>query len=76
MNKKFTNCLSLTSLNLSSYNIQKETNIELMLSQTSENLIYCINNNSFTKIESQLIEKKCAIKDYNCLDGWSAIPKK
>ncbi len=62
MNKMFTNCLSLTSLNLSSFNIQKETNVELMLSQTSKNLIYCINNNSFTKIESQLIKKNVLSK--------------
>ena len=76
MNKMFGNCQSLTSLNLSSFNINEGTNTDLMFFSGSENLIYCINNISYTKIESQLTEKKCAIRDNNCLNGWSEIPNK
>ena len=76
MNYIFSNCLSLTSLNLSSFNIKEGTDTDLMFSQTSENLIYCINNNSYNKIKSQLMEKKCATRDYNCLDEWREKPEK
>ena len=76
MNNMFKNCKSLTSLNLLSFNINEETNIDFMFLQSSESFIYCIEDISFPKIESQLADKKCAIRDYNCLNGWSEIPKK
>ena len=76
MNNMFKNCELLTSLNLSSFNIKEGANIDFMFYKSSEYIIYCINDISFTKIESQLKDKKCAIRDYNCLNGWSEIPKK
>ena len=76
MYKMFKNCESLTSLNLSSFNIKEEANKNFMFLQSSENFIYCINDVSFAKIESQLKDKKCAIRDYNCLNGWSELHKK
>ena len=42
----------------------------------TENFIYCINDEAYEKIKLQLINKKCIIRDFNCISGWGELPKK
>ena len=75
MESMFSGCESLIYLNINNFNTSLVNNMNNMF-KNCKSFIYCIKDISFTKIESQLKDKKCAIRDYNCLNSWSEIPKK
>ena len=66
----FTDCCSLTSLNLSNFQIMENTNYQNIFLDISENLIYCVNDDFYEKIKSDMNNKKCAIRDDNCIPNW------
>ena len=76
MANMFKDCSSLTSLNLSSFKISNNTNMEDILHGISENLIYCINDDFYQKIETFVSSKTCAFRDNNCITGWHMRSKK
>ena len=76
MKNMFQNCFSLISLNLSNFKISNNTNIENIFYGISENLIYCVNDDLYQNIKTEMNSKKCAIRDNNCATGWSINTKK
>ena len=76
MRSMFQNCASLTSLNLSNFQITEKTNYDNIVDGISENLMYCVNDDFYEKIESKLNKKKCAIRDNNCIPDWHNKSKK
>ena len=75
MANMFNQCSSLISLNLSSFKIMENTHYENILLETSENLIYCVNDSFYDKIKIDMNLKKCAIR-VNCFPNWNNKPKK
>ena len=71
MYQMFSGCLSLVSLNLSKFVIGSNTKYDKILTQISGNLIYCIKEEIYEIIKSEIDEKRCIIKDNNCFNGWS-----
>ena len=71
MSGMFSGCLSLVSLNLSKFEISQNTKYDKILTSISGNLIYCIKDEIYEIIKSQIDEKRCIIKDNNCFNGWS-----
>ena len=76
MQNMFRGCKSLTSLNLSSFQISENTNYQNMFYGMANNLIYCVNDDFYEKIKLQLEEKKCSLRDYNCISDWKNTSKK
>jgi hypothetical protein len=76
MANMFKDCFSLISLNLSSFIISNNTNTKNILYGISENLIYCINDDFYEKIEIYVSSKTCAVRDNNCITGWHIKSKK
>ena len=75
MTNMFKYCGSLFSLNLSSFSISDTTIVDNMFLNT-ENFIYCINDEFYEKIKSQLEDKNCLVRDFNCIPDWRVVPKK
>ena len=71
MKYMFSGCLSLVSLNLSNFMIGSNTIYDKIMTPVSENLIYCIKDEIYEIIKSEIDEKRCIIKDNNCFNGWS-----
>jgi len=71
----FRDCSSLTSLNLSNFEITDNTIYENIFFGVSENLIYCVNDEFYEKIKSDMNKKKCAIRD-NCIPNWHKKSRK
>ena len=76
MDNMFRNCISLTSLNLSSFIFYENTTYKNMFYKTAENLIYCMNDEFYQKIYLEMNNKKCAIRDINCIPNWNNVSKK
>ena len=63
----FFNCVSLTTLNLSSFDTSKVSNTTNMFEGCNENILYCINNkesNQQSKLLSELIDH--SFQNNNC----------
>ena len=71
MNYMFSGCLFLASLNLSKFEISQYTTYNKILNPISDNMIYCIREEVYDKIKTEIEEKRCSIKDNNCFNGWS-----
>ena len=76
MKNMFRYCSSLISLNLSNFQIKENTQYEDIFFGISENLIYCMNNDFYEKIKSDMDNKKCSVWDNNCIPDWSKKSKK
>ena len=76
MAKMFLGCKSLTSLNLSKFYITENTDYQNMFFEGAENIIYCVNDDFYEKIKTQMEEKECAIRNNNCFPDWKFLSKK
>ena len=76
MENMFRNCRSLTSLNLSNFQVSESINFNQMFLGIAENLIYCMNDEFYEKIKSEMNQKKCAIRVINCFPDWTNTSKK
>ena len=65
----FRDCSSLTSLILSNFMVNEKTKYQNIFFDISENLIFCMNNDFYEKIKSDINNKKCVIRD-NCIPNW------
>ena len=71
----FRGCSSLTSLNLSNFKISENTRFEDIFFDISENLIYCVNDEFYEKIKSDMNKNKCATRG-NCIPNWHKKSRK
>ena len=72
MNQMFSGCISLVSLNLSKFEIgDTDIDFKKILNPISDNLIYCIKDDTYEKIKSEIENKDCIIRDNNCINNWS-----
>ena len=76
MENMFRNCRSLTSLNLSNFQVSESINLNQMFLGIAENLIYCMNDEFYEKIKSEMNQKKCALRVINCFPDWTNTSKK
>ena len=67
----FSGCFSLVSLNLSKFEISPNTRYGSILTPISGNLIYCIKDEIYEIIKSEIDDKGCIVKDNDCFNGWS-----
>ena len=67
----FEGCVSLVSLNLSKFVISPNTRYEYIMTPISGNLIYCMKDEIYDIIKSEIDEKGCTVRDNNCINGWS-----
>ena len=79
MFKMFSGCISLISLNLSNFQVSKDLNNANyigMLNSISPNLIFCVGDEFYDIIKSQIEEQDCIIRVRNCINNWSIKPYK
>ena len=72
----FAGCSSLTSLNLSNFEFSENTKYEDMFYGIAENLIYCVKDDVYEKIKSEMYNKACALRVINCIPEWTNASKK
>ena len=76
INNMFEDCASLSSLNLSNFIIKENTDYNYIFYGISDNIIYCMNEEFYDKIKSDMSNKKCAIWVDDCNPDWIIKSKK
>ena len=76
MGDMFGGLKSLTSLNISNFQILENSIYNNIITGIAENLIFCVNDNFYKIIESEINEKNCSKRIINCTSEWGTTSSK